>query len=167
MERPTEVINENLNNFDEDDSGIFHYLLDESLKDAWYRLLRIRAGYVPQYQIEIYLKSFYVALPSLFKHVLDYIFEEGFLEGDVVDTYEKMKTIFGHPMNEKVESTSLLLSYQKESIKEMKASLDAIFRKMLNIYSTIKNHVLYQNRNINSIDNKFAIFFPKTKDGNT
>ena len=28
MERPTGVINENLNNFDEDDSGIFRYLLD-------------------------------------------------------------------------------------------------------------------------------------------
>ena len=69
MERPTGVINENLNNFDEDDSGIFRYLLDESLKDAWDRLLRIRASYVPQYQIEIYLKSFYVALPSSFKHV--------------------------------------------------------------------------------------------------
>ena len=115
---------------------------------------------MPQYQIEIYLKSFYVALPSLFKHVLDYIFEEGFLEGDVVDTYEKMKTIFGHPMNEKVESTSLLLSYQNESIKEMKASLDANFRKMLNISSTVNNHVLYQNRKINSIYIKFALFFP-------
>ena len=28
-------------NCDEDDSGIFRYLLDESLKDAWDRLLRI------------------------------------------------------------------------------------------------------------------------------
>ena len=55
MERPTGVINENLNNFEEDDSGIFRYLLDESLKDAWDRLLRIRASYVPQYQIEVYL----------------------------------------------------------------------------------------------------------------
>ena len=64
MEKPARVINENLNNFDEDDSEIFRYLLDESLKDAWDRLLRIRANYVPQYQIEIYLKSFYVALPS-------------------------------------------------------------------------------------------------------
>ena len=90
MERPNEAINENLNNFDEDDSGIFHYLLDESLKDAWDRLLRTRASYVPEYQIEIYLKSFYVALRSCFKHVLDSIFEEGFLEGDAVDTYEKM-----------------------------------------------------------------------------
>ena len=167
MERPTEVIDENHNNFDEDDSRIFRYLLDESLKDAWDRLLRIRASYVPPYQIEIYLKSFYVALPSSFKHVLDSIFEEGFLEGDAIDTYEKMKTIFGHPMNEKVESTSLLLSYQNESIKEMKASLDANFRQMLNLSSTINNHVLYQNRKINAIDNKFALFFPKTKDGNT
>ena len=97
MERPTEVINEGLNNFDEDDPGIFHYLLDESLKDAWDRLLRIRASYVPQYQIEIYLKSIYVSLPSSFKQVWDSIFEECFLEGYPIDTYEKMKTIFGTP----------------------------------------------------------------------
>ena len=127
---------------------------------------------MPQYQIEIYLKSFYIALPSSFKHVLDSIFEEGFLEGDAVDTYEKMKTIFGHPMNEKemktkVESTSLLLSYQNESIKEMKASLDTNFRNVLNLSSTINSHVLYENRRINSIDSKFPLFFPNTKDGNT
>ena len=70
-------------------------------------------------------------------------------------------------MNEKVESTSLLVSYQNESIKEMKASLDANFRKMLNLSSTINNHVLYKNRKINAIDNKFALFFPKTKESNT
>ena len=51
---PTGVINEVLNNFDEDDLAIFRYLLDESLKDAWDRLLRIRASYVPQYQIDVY-----------------------------------------------------------------------------------------------------------------
>ena len=67
MERPTRVTNESLNNFDQDDSRIFRYLLDESLKDAWDRLLRIRASHVPQYQIEIYLKSFYVGLPSSLK----------------------------------------------------------------------------------------------------
>ena len=83
-----------------------------------------------------------------------------------------MKTIFGHPMNEKemktkVESTSLLLSYQNESIKEMKASLDTNFRNILNISSTINSHVLYQNIKINSVDGKFSLFFPKTKDGNT
>ena len=50
MEKPAGVVNESLNNFDEDDSGIFRYLLDESLKDAWDRLLRIRASYVPQYK---------------------------------------------------------------------------------------------------------------------
>ena len=98
----------------------FAYLLDESLKDAWDRLLRIRPSYVPQYQIEVYLKSFYDGLPASFKQVLDSIFEEGFLEGDPIDTYEKMKTIFGHPMNEKVDSTSLLLSYQNETIKGIK-----------------------------------------------
>ena len=81
MERPTGVINESMNNFYEDDPKIFRHLLDESLKDAWDRLLRIRASYVPQYQIDVYLKSFYIVLPSSFKQVLDYIFEEGFLEG--------------------------------------------------------------------------------------
>ena len=63
---------------------------------------------MPQYQIEIYLKSFYVGLPSSFKQVLDSIFEHGFLEGDGVDTYEKMKAIFGHLKGENVESTTLM-----------------------------------------------------------
>ena len=75
---------------------------------------------MPQYQIEIYLKSFYVGLPSSFKQVLDSIFENGFLEGDAVDTYEKMKTIFGHTKGENVESTTLMCFYQNEIIKEMK-----------------------------------------------
>ena len=116
-----------------------------SLKDAWDRLLRIRASYVPQYQIEIYLKSFYVGLPSSFKQVLDSIFEGGFLEGDAIDTYEKMKSIFGHPMNNKVESTTLLCFYQNKIIKEMKASLDANFCNVLNLSSSINGNVLSQN----------------------
>ena len=81
MERPTGVINEGLNNFDEDDPGIFRYLLDESLKYAWDRLLRIQASYVPQYQMEIYLKSFYIGLPSSFKQVLDSILKKVLLRG--------------------------------------------------------------------------------------
>ena len=89
MERPTGVTNKSLNNFVKYDSGIFRHLLDESLKDTWDRLLRIRASYVPQYQIEVYLKSFYIGLPTYFKQVLDSIFEGGFLEGDAIDTYEK------------------------------------------------------------------------------
>ena len=96
-ERPTGVINESLNNFDEDDPGNFCYLLDESLKDAWDRLLRTRASYVPQYQIEVYLKSFYIGLPSSFKQVLDSILEEGFLEGDPIDTYEKYENYIWAP----------------------------------------------------------------------
>ena len=148
MEIPTGVISESLDNFDEYDP---HYLLGESLKDAWDRLLKIRASYVPQYQIEIYLKSFYVGLPASFKQVLDSIFEEGFLEGDAIDTYEKMKTIFGHPMSEKVESTSLLCFYQNEIIKEMKASLDANFRNVLNLTSSINGNVLSLNRIMNAI----------------
>ena len=78
-----------------------------------------------------------------------------------------MKTIFGHPMSEKVESTSLLCFYQNEIIEEVKAGLDANFRSVLNHSSTINGHVLSQNININSIDKKFSLFFPNTKDGNT
>ena len=122
---------------------------------------------MPQYQIEIYLKSFYVGLPSSFKQVLDSIFEEGFLQGDAIDTYEKMKTIFGHPMSEKVESTSLLCFYQNEIIKEMKASLDANFRNMLNLTSSIKGNVLTLNRRMNAIEKRSSFSFPSAKDGTT
>ena len=57
----------------------------------------IRASYVPQYQIEDYLKSFYIGLPASFKQVLDSIFEEGFLEGDAIDTYEKNQNYIWAP----------------------------------------------------------------------
>ena len=70
-------------------------------------------------------------------------------------------------MNEKVDSTSLLLSYQNETIKGIKASLDANFCNVLNLSSSINGHVLYQNRKINAIENKFSLFFPNTEDGNT
>jgi hypothetical protein len=126
-ERPSEVAKESLNNFDEDDPGVFRYLLDESLKDAWERLLRIQASHVPQHHIELYLRSFYVGLPFSLKQVLDSIFENGFLGGDAFDMYEKMKVIFGHSKGENVESTTLMCFYQNEIIKEMKASLDANF----------------------------------------
>ena len=52
---------------------------------------------MPQYQIEIYLNFFYVGLPSSFKQVLDSIFEEGFLEGDAIDTYEKNENYIWAP----------------------------------------------------------------------
>ena len=78
-----------------------------------------------------------------------------------------MKTIFGHPIHEKAETACLLLSYQNESIKEIKASLDANFRNILILSSTINGNVLSQNRRINAIDKKFYLFFPNTKDGNT
>ena len=70
-------------------------------------------------------------------------------------------------MSEKVESTSLLCFYQNEIIKDMKARLDANFRSVVNISSTINGHVLTKNRRINAIDKKFSLFFPNTKDGNT
>ena len=122
---------------------------------------------MPQYQIEDYLKSFYSGLPASFKQVLDSIFEGGFLEEDAIDTYEKMKTIFGHPMNDKVESTTLLCFYQNEIIKEMKSSLDANFHNVLNLTSSINGNLLYQNRRMNAIESKFALFFPSAKDGTT
>ena len=78
-----------------------------------------------------------------------------------------MKTIFGHPLNDKVESTTLLCFYQNEIIKEMKASLDANFRNVLNITSSINGNVLSQNRRMNAIERKFALFFPSAKDGTT
>ena len=116
MEGSTGVVKENLNHCDEDDPGIFRYLLDESLKDAWDRLLRIRASYVPQYQIEIYWRRFYVGLPSSVKKVSDSIFENGFLGGDAIDTYENMKTIFGDPKEKDVESTAIMSFYQNKII---------------------------------------------------
>ena len=164
MERHTGITNENLDDFDDDDSGIFRYLLDESLKDAWDRLLRIRASYVPQYQIEVYSKSFYVGLLASCKQVLDSIFEEGFLEGDAIDAYEKMKTIFGHPLNDKVESTTLLCFYQNEIIKEMKSSLKANFHNVLNLTSSINGNVLTLNIRMNAIERRSS---PSAKDGTT
>ena len=119
-----------------------------------YRLLRIRASYVPQYQIEDYFKSFYIGLRASFKQVLDSIFEGNFLERDVIDTYEKMKTIFGHPLNDKVESATLLCFYQNEIIKEMKSSLEANFRNVLNLTSSINGHVLTLNRRLNAIERR-------------
>ena len=80
---------------------------------------------------------------------------------------KKMKTIFGHPMKDKVESTTLLCFYQNEIIKEMKASLDANFRNVLNLTYSINGNVLSQNRRMNAIERKFALFFPNTKDANT
>ena len=121
---------------------------------------------MPQYQIEIYLKSFYIGLPPSFKQVLDSIFENSFLGGDSIDTYEKMKTIFGHPKEKGVESAAIMCFYQNEIIKKMKASLDANFHNVLNLSSTINGHVLSQNRNINAMDNKFSLCFPKGGDDN-
>ena len=101
------------------------------------------------------------------KQVLDSIFEEGFLERDAIDTYEKMKTIFGHPMNDKVESTTLLCFYQNEIIKEMKSSLDANFRNMLNLTSSINGNVLNLNRRMNAIERRSSFSFSTAKDGTT
>ena len=93
-----------------------------------------------------------MGLPASFKQVLDSIFEGSFLERDATYTYEKIKTIFGHPLNDKVESTTLLCFYQNEIIKEMKSSLEANFRNVLNLTSSINGHVLTLNRRMNAIE---------------
>ena len=95
MERPTGVVNESLDNFDEGDPGIFRYLLYESLKDAWDRLLRIRASYVPQYQIKIYLKSFYVGLNMSHRPLLDCVAKGNFIEIDPSIAHEIIEGIVG------------------------------------------------------------------------
>ena len=103
-------------------------------------------------------------MPASFKQVLDSIFEEGFLEEDAIDTYERMKNIFGHPMNDKVESTTLLCFYQNEIIKEMKSSVEENFRNVLNLTSSINGHVLNLNRRMNTIE--WRPPFPSAKKGN-
>ena len=80
---------------------------------------------------------------------------------------KKMKTVFGHRMNDKVESTTLLCFYQNEIIKEMKASLVENFRNVLNLTSSINGNVLSQNRRMNSIERKSSLSFPRAKEGTT
>ena len=76
-----------------------------------------------------------------------------------------MKTIFGHPMNDKVESTTLMCFYQNEIIKEMKSSLEANFRNVLNLTSSINGHVLTLNRRTNAIERRSSSL--SAKDGTT
>ena len=65
-----------------------------------------------------------------------------------------MQTIFGHPLNDKVESTTLLCFYQDGIIKEMKSSLDANFRNVLNLTSCINGNVLNLNRMMNDLERR-------------
>ena len=78
-----------------------------------------------------------------------------------------MKNIFGHPMNDKVESTTLLCFYQNEIFKEMKASLDANFCNVLNLTSSINGNVLTLNRRMNAIERRssLATYESSAKDG--
>ena len=78
-----------------------------------------------------------------------------------------MKTIFGHPLNDKVESTTLLCFYQNEIIKEMKSSLDANFRNVLNLTSSINGNVLNLNKRINAIERRpsLATYESSAKEG--
>ena len=66
-------------------------------------------------------------------------------------------------MNDKVESTTLLCFYQNEIIKEMKSSLEANFRNVLNLTSSINDHVHTLNRRMNAIEMRSS--FPSAKDG--
>ena len=70
-------------------------------------------------------------------------------------------------MNDKVESTTLLCFYQNEIIKEMKASLDANFRNVLNLTSSINGNVLTLNKRMNSIERRSSFSLSSAKDGTT
>ena len=58
------------------DPGIlnFKYLSDESLKEAWDRLLKIQVSARHQFHLKLFLKGFYVGLPLAHRRVLDSIF---------------------------------------------------------------------------------------------
>ena len=68
-------------------------------------------------------------------------------------------------MSEKVESTTLLCFYQNEIIKGMKSSVEANFRNVLNLTSSINGHVLNLNRRMNAIERRSSSL--SSKDGNT
>ena len=70
-------------------------------------------------------------------------------------------------MNDKVESNTLLCFYQNEIIKEMKASLDANFRNVLNLTSSFNGNVLTLNRRMNAIERRpsLATYESSAKDG--
>ena len=72
-------------------------------------------------------------------------------------------------MSEKVESNSLLCFYQNEIIKEMKSSLDANFRNVLNLTSSINGNVLNLNRRMNDLERKvsLATYTSSAKNGKT
>ena len=142
-----------------DDPGIlnFKYFGDESLKEAWDRLLKIQVSARPQFHIKLFLKSFYVGLPLAHRRVLDSIFENDFLGSDAFDTYEKMKSIFGQPKVETIEPITLECFRQTELIKETKASMDSNFRGIFNLASKINSNVVSQNRRIDALDQKISL----------
>lgn len=153
------VSKEKFDNLAKDDPGLlnFKYLSDESLKEAWDRLLKIQTSARPQYHVKLFLRSLYVGLPLAHRRVLDSIFENDFLGGDAFDTYEKMKNIFGQPTVETIEPTGLVCFYQNELIKETKSSMDSNFRGIFNLASTINGHVVSQNRRIDALDKKISL----------
>ena len=97
MEKPTGVINENLNNFDEDDSGISRYLLDESLKDAWYRICNAQNRSTRKQSTSVLLRNFYVGITPCNRYILDTITGGNFLGRHSFDSYNAMLDLFGPP----------------------------------------------------------------------
>ena len=81
---------------------------DESLKEAWDRLLEIQMIANPKSHIKLLLRSFYVGLSLSHRRVLDSMFEKDFLGNNAFDTYDKMKNIFGQPKIQTIEPTILV-----------------------------------------------------------
>ena len=63
------------------------------------------------------LRSFYVGLPLVHRHVLDFMFENHFLGNNAFDTYEMMKSVFGQLKVETIEPAILVSYRQTELIK--------------------------------------------------
>ena len=66
MGKRPEVARDTFRNVDDGDPVLFHYSLNESLEDAWDRLLQIQASHIPPYHIELYLKGFLRGAAPLF-----------------------------------------------------------------------------------------------------
>ena len=100
-------------------SGIlnFKHANDESLKEAWDRLLEIQMRAKPTSHIKLLPRSFYVDLPVVHRHVLDFMFENHFLGNNAFDTYEMMKSVFGQLKVETIEPAILVSYRQTELIK--------------------------------------------------
>ena len=132
----------------------FKYVENESLMEAWDRLLVIQERANPKCHAKLLLRSFYVGLPLFHRCVLDSLFEKDFLGNKAFQTYEKMKIIFGQPKVETMEPTVLVSHHQTELIKETKATMETDFKGLYNMTTKINGNVVLQNKRLDTLDQK-------------